>query len=241
MGGGRNTAVEYLGPTSFDGRWDDLSFTIEGPAVTNFIDIFENDWSFATRQELAPPAKNARNPIGAESVQVVPSGPDVPHDALLAGILTAAFQAKSAIRIVTPYLVPPDAVTQALCLAAWRGVDVQLLMPAMSNHRLADWARGPHLAQLNEAGAKILLLPRMIHAKAAIFDDELAFAGSANLDERSLLLNFEVMAGFYGGAPVPSLTEWFESLATECRLWQPTAGRMRRMVEGLAELAAPLL
>jgi cardiolipin synthase A/B len=239
--GGRNTAEEYFGPHPVAGRWDDLTVVIEGPAVGGFADIFESDWAFATKTAPATKAVSSSSPVGVDAVQVVPSGPDVPHDALLGGLLTATFQAKRAIRIVTPYLVPPDAITQALCLAAWRGVDVQLLMPAVSNHRLADWARGPHLAELCEAGAKILLLPRMIHAKGAIFDDELAFVGSANLDERSLLLNFEVMAALYGGSQLQSLTEWFDSLAAECRPWEPTVGRVRRMAEGLAELTAPLL
>lgn len=239
--GGRNTADEYFGPHPAVGRWDDLTVVIEGPAVGGFLDIFESDWAFATKSAAATKSTSPAAPIGVDVVQVVPSGPDVPHDALLGGLLTATFQAKKAIRIVTPYLVPPDAVTQALCLAAWRGVDVQVLMPAVSNHRLADLARGPHLAELHEAGARILLLPRMIHAKGAIFDADLAFVGSANLDERSLLLNFEVMAALYGGSQLRSLTEWFDSLAAECGAWRPTEGRVRRMAEGLAELTAPLL
>jgi cardiolipin synthase len=239
--GGRNTADEYLGPTPRPDRWLDLSFTVQGPAVEAFTEIFEADWAFATEQKpvkrLVDLPALPRNQI----VQAVPSGPDIPQDVLLAAILTATYRAERRIRMVTPYFVPPDSVTQSLVFALHRGVEVELLLPDISNHRLTDWAREPHLGDIHEAGGRILLLPRMNHAKAAVFDDELAFAGSANIDERSLLLNYEVMTALYGHADVHPLTEWIDQLAASCRRWQPTGGRIRRMCNGLAELAAPLM
>lgn len=239
--GGRNTAEEYLGPTPLAGRWRDLSFTLEGPAVVSFGELFDEDWAFATASAGEKRTRTPSPARGPQAVQVVPSGPDIPLDALLASILTAAYRAEHRIRIMTPYFVPPDSVTKALALAAFRGVQVEILLPGRSNHRLADAAREPHLGDIHGAGGRILLLPEMNHAKAIIFDDETAFFGSANCDERSLLLNYEVMAAIYSPPDVAPLTAWFDELSKACTPWQPTGGRIRQTFNGLAELAAPLL
>ena len=84
-----------------------------------------------------------------------------------------------------------------MTLAARRGVRVDLLMPKKSNHLLADLSRHRALRELTAAGAHVWFLPQMIHAKAVVIDDEIALAGTANLDERSLFLNYELMVSFY--------------------------------------------
>jgi cardiolipin synthase len=96
----------------------------------------------------------------------------------------------------------------SLTLAARRGVTVDLLMPKKSNHRLADLARHRALRELTAAGAHVWFLPHMIHAKAVVVDDELAFVGTANLDERSLFLNYEQMLSFYESADVKRFAQW---------------------------------
>ncbi|WP_245664281.1 phospholipase D-like domain-containing protein, partial [Candidatus Propionivibrio aalborgensis] len=87
---------------------------------------------------------------------------------------------------------------------------VNLVLPARSNHRLADFVRHRQLRDLVAAGGKVWLFPRMIHAKLVLIDEELALAGSANLDGRSLFLNYEMMVAFYDHKAVHDFSQWIE-------------------------------
>ena len=125
-------------------------------------------------------------------------------------LVSAAYRARRRIALVTPYFVPDAALLMALCLAARRGVVVDLLLPARSNHRLSDIARGRALRSLAQAGGRIWLAPQMLHAKLAVIDDELALAGSANFDSRSLFLNYELMVAFHAAPRRARVADWFE-------------------------------
>ena len=105
--------------------------------------------------------------------------------------MSGAYQAQQHIRAVSPYFVPDDALLDAWCLACRRGVQVSVLLPARSNHRLADWARERALRQLVAAGAQVWLAPAMLHAKAVVLDEELAWRlyGSADLAGLSVTIN----------------------------------------------------
>ncbi|MEZ5641203.1 MAG: phospholipase D-like domain-containing protein [Burkholderiaceae bacterium] len=115
--------------------------------------------------------------------------------------------------LATPYFVPDEGLLDGLRLAATRGVRITLVLPAESNHRLADWARGRAVRTLVEAGAQVRLVPAMMHAKAVVVDDELALCGSANLDSRSLFINYEASAAFYGTEQIDWLAGWIASTA----------------------------
>ena len=168
--------------------------------------------------------------------QLVPSGPDFAEDTLHALLLTACFRTQRRIRAVTPYLVPDDNLLSALLLAARRGVDIEIVLPAASNHRLADLARRRAMRELAAAGVRLRLVPHMTHAKAIVFDDALALAGSANLDARSLFLNYELMVAFDATDDVARFAQAIESIAAEARVWRPAVsdpGLPRRLAEGL--------
>ncbi len=210
--GGRNLASEYFEGEPGKTAWHDLSFELSGPLVGQALALFERDWAFA-RTERAPremPAEVDTDAAPAQGAQLVASGPDQVDDTVYALLLSAAYQARQHIAVVTPYFVPDSALLMALCLAARRGVVVELLIPARSNHRLSDIARGRALRALAQAGARIWLAPQMLHAKLAVIDDQLALAGSANLDSRSLFLNYEMMIAFHQGADVRRFGAWFE-------------------------------
>ena len=113
---------------------------------------------------------------------------------------------------VTPYFVPDVSLETAMRLAARRGVQIDLCIPASSNHRLADFARNRALRSLSQAGVNVHLLPYMSHAKGVVFDDTLGLAGSVNLDSRSLLLNYECAVVFYSRAEINWLAGWIEAL-----------------------------
>jgi cardiolipin synthase len=171
--------------------------------------------------------------------QWVPSGPDFHDDTLHALLMSAAFHAERRLLLATPYFVPDEGLLEALVLAVKRGVRITLLLPAQSNHRLADWARGRAMRALAEAGAEVRLVPVMLHAKAVVVDDALALCGSANLDSRSLFINYEAMAAFYGRAEINWLADWITGTAAEGEPASPQPPAWwRDMAEGIVATLA---
>ncbi len=236
--GGRNLASEYFEGTPGDLPWHDLSFDLGGPLVLQAMALFERDWAFANTErvpeEMPPEGQQDDGEQPARGAQLVASGPDQVDDTVYALLLSAAYQARRHIALVTPYFVPDAALVMALSLAARRGVTVELLMPARSNHALSDVARGRAVRALAQAGVQIWLAPQMLHAKLAVIDDTLALAGSANLDSRSLFLNYELMMAFHEHDDVRRFGDWFrheKQSATPYALQKP--GLLRDMAEGL--------
>jgi cardiolipin synthase len=223
--------------------WQDLAFTLEGPSVRHYAEIFRSDWKFATREQIQGWEPDTDCLAGNAVVQVVPSGPDVPGDPLYGTILSVVFMAKKRLWIVTPYFVPDHALVQALCLAAQRGVDVRVMVPAISNHRLTDSARGIYLREVQAAGGKILLYTAgMLHAKTLLMDDELVITGSANFDFRSLFLNFEAAVIVYGPECAREIEAWFLNLSQLAFTGvPPEISPLRDIYEGVIRMAAPLL
>ena len=245
LAGGANIAGEYMGPESRPDRWRDLTFVIEGPAVAHFVELFRADWLYAsgrTPGQPFVPAVVADAVPGDVRLQVVPSGPDMPGDALYDVLLTAIFGARQRIDLVTPYFIPDDALCRAIILAVHRGVDVRILLPRRSNHRLADAAGRSYLREIQQEGGRVLLYTQgMVHAKAVVVDDELAIVGSANTDMRSLLLNYEVGVLITSPAQVAQISDWLETLVQGCEEGVETVGIIGDMGEGLARLLAPQL
>ena len=236
--GGRNLANEYFIGRVGEPPWLDLSFAAEGALAAQAQALFDGDWRiargarqalrlgyaerFARQQALEQPS-DAADYAAAPSTdatftslaQWVPSGPDFHEDVLHALLVSAAFHAEERLLLATPYYVPDESVQEALVLAAKRGLQITLLLPRRSNHRLADWARGRAVRELVEAGVDVRLLPAMLHAKAVVVDDVLALCGSANLDSRSLFINYEAMAAFYGRAEIDWLADWINAHAAQ--------------------------
>ncbi len=133
-------------------------------------------------------------------------------------------------------------LARALTLATRRGVDVRLIVPAHSNHITADLARGPYLRDLFNAGARVLLYtPVMLHAKAIIFDDRLAVIGSANMDMRSLFLNYEVALFVASPTQVADVAAWARGLMIDTVPELPGPGQPRELAENVVRLLSPLL
>ena len=236
--GGRNLANEYFIGRVGEPPWLDLSFAAEGALAAQAQALFDGDWRiargarqalrlgyaerFARQQALEQPSDAAdyaaapsTDAMFTSLAQWVPSGPDFHEDVLHALLVSAAFHAEQRLLLATPYYVPDEAVQEALVLAAKRGLQITLLLPRRSNHRLADWARGRAVRELVEAGVDVRLLPAMLHAKAVVVDDVLALCGSANLDSRSLFINYEAMAAFYGRAEIDWLADWINAHAAQ--------------------------
>lgn len=243
--GGRNFAAEYFqgDPVLSSGRslrnhaWHDLSFDLRGELVVRACELFEKDWAYATRTPLAAQCPEPTHLVSADAAplaQLVPSGPEQVDDTVQSLLLSGCFMARRRILAVTPYFIPDATLLMALTLAARRGVLVDIILPRRSNHRLADVARHRPLRDLAAAGARVWLEPWMQHAKVVVIDDQLALAGSANLDLRSLFLNYELMVAFYEPADVRRFAAWIENERAGAARFEPKEpGLLRDLSEGL--------
>ena len=240
--GGRNLAAEYFAGDAASQPpktpWIDLSFDFCGDLARQAQQRFDQDWRFATR--TLPPALPLPLPAfsgsvaGAAGAQLVASGPDQAEDTLYSLLIASCFTARQRILLITPYFVPDATLLMALTLAARRGVAVELVLPRHSNHRLADLARPAALREMAAAGARVWLANGMVHAKAVVIDTDLALAGSANLDERSLFLNYELMIAFFNPADVQRFAHWIGQQRAAASLYQANApSALRQFSEGL--------
>ncbi|TVR00994.1 MAG: cardiolipin synthase [Deltaproteobacteria bacterium] len=248
--GGMNIGCEYLGPPTQD-LWADAGILFEGPAVLDCYEVFASDWYFTTGEILPelPPggcrldALRVEKQGGGARLQAVASGPDVPGDPLYEAMLAAIVNATNRIWLVTPYFIPDEPLLRLLELKARMGTDVRLLVPARSNHLIADLARGNALRRLVASQVGVFAYgPRMLHTKLVVVDDNLAIAGSGNLDIRSFHLNYELSIFLSSAAEVELVARHIEDLlhdCTEIRSWR--VGRVRGWAEDLAGLLSPLL
>lgn len=243
--GGRNLAAEYFvgDPTATPPKsaWVDLTFKFSGDLAQQAQRQFDQDWDFAT-QTPPPPASHpltVDHTLTLGRAQFIPSGPDQLDDTVYSLLISACFGAKNRILAVTPYFVPDATFLMSLTLAARRGVEVDLLLPSKSNHRLADIARHAALREMVSAGARVWMMPKMIHAKVVVIDDSLAFSGSANLDERSFFLNYELMFVFLDSTEVNRFANW---IGDQAKLATPYVPRpqtvLREVAEGLVRWVA---
>lgn len=170
----------------------DIHFALRGPVVAELAELFAYDWHFAGGDKL--PAA-ARLPAGAGSAQcrVIPDGPDESLDALAMTIETVISAARRNVDIVTPYFLPRRELIAALQSAVLRGVRVRLVLPGKNNLFYMHWANRNILAELLRWDIEAWYQPApFCHAKLLCVDDDYTLIGSANLDPRSLRLNFEV-------------------------------------------------
>jgi len=238
--GGMNLAKEYMGPKPLQGHWKDLLFRCEGSMVYDYINIFESDWAYS--QELLP--KNisayASDKKGKFKAQVIPSGADVKDDALLEALVYAVHRATQRIWIVTPYFVPDESIFQALRIALNRGVDVKLITPNKSDNLIADLVRSSYIREAQEWGMDIALYTKsMLHAKSILFDDDAVIFGSVNLDNRSLLLNYEVVSIVYSKEPIDDIDRWMKELLKDSTSYIEPANKIVRIIENLMRVFVP--
>lgn len=239
--GGRNLASEYFLDRPGQPAWIDISFDLKGETAAEAAAVFEADWRFAQNPRQAaigpagvPVAHIVAAATQPPAAQILPSGPDYADDTIHALLVTSFHRARNRIIAVTPYLVPDESLLSAMSLAARRGVVVDLVLPARSNHRLADIARHRPMRELARAGARLWLVPEMVHAKAVVIDEHMAMAGSVNLDSRSLFLNYELMTAFYAPTDIVRFTRWIEALIPGAARYEPRPPNFARHVsEGL--------
>jgi cardiolipin synthase len=195
--GGHNVGDEYLGRDKNFGRWRDTHVRLVGPVVLPIQIVFLQDWYWATERLLEVNLDPELSPEGDIDVLTLPSAPVDEIEACTLFFLTAINNAQEKLWIASPYFVPDEAISTALQMAALRGVDVRILIPSKPDHLMVYLAAFSYLQEMEIAGVKVFRYESgFLHQKVLLVDDTLASVGTANLDNRSFRLNFEISMVF---------------------------------------------
>lgn len=218
--GGINIGDEYVGRSKF-GYWRDTHIMVKGDFVYGLQAVFLDD--FATIKEankeffyygdnfdkFFPEIKGAKGKL----MQLVKSGPDSEFPAIEQSIIKMINMAKDHIYITTPYFIPSESIINSLKIAAMSGVDVHILFPERYDHMLVYYASRTYLEDLIKTGVVVHFYnPKgFIHAKTTSVDGTICTIGTANMDIRSHILNYEINAVIYD----KEITEQLENLFFE--------------------------
>ncbi|NQD93400.1 cardiolipin synthase [Pseudomonas sp. CrR25] len=190
--GGHNVGDQYLGLEPPLAPWRDTHVEVRGPVVACLQESFAEDWFWATRQ-LPPLLLPEAYPEQGLLCQLITSGPADPHETGSLMFVEAIHAARERIWLTSPYFVPDEALFAALRLAVLRGVDVRILLPARPDHRVVYAASSLYAFEALRAGVRVFrYLPGFLHQKVMLIDQGACAIGSANLDNRSFRLNFEI-------------------------------------------------
>ncbi|MEY4608751.1 MAG: hypothetical protein RL625_968 [Gemmatimonadota bacterium] len=225
----------------------DLHFRFTGPIVAQIQDAFAEDWVFSTGEILDGPAWYPELPaVGGTVARVITDGPDGDLEVLARVLHGAIDMARETITIVTPYFLPDPALITALSVAALRGVEVRIVIPAQVNIMPVGWAAAAQLWQVLRPGCRVFLSPTPFdHSKVMVVDRHWALVGSTNWDPRSLRLNFELDVELYCESCASALADLAEARIRESRevTLEELDGRPFgvKVRDGLARLLSPYL
>ena len=244
--GGHNVGDEYLGRDPKFGNWRDTHVRIEGPAVLAAQLSFAEDWYWATGKQLSLNWVPVPSERGDLPVLIVPSGPADDLETANLMFIHAINSAKERIWIASPYFVPDEPVINALQLAGLRGVDVRILIPDKADHLGVYLAAFSYLDDAGSTGARFYRYQDgFLHEKAMLIDHNVATIGTANFDNRSFRLNFEITAVVADEGFAAEVERMFEADFARSRLMD--AGELGlkpwwfRFGVRLARLTAPVL
>jgi cardiolipin synthase len=251
--GGINVSDRYINSKPKNGQmyWRDTHVRLEGPAVWTLQYTFLADWNFCSRQRINPderlfpptprPITNAR-----EMVQIVAGGPDYQRSGIMLSFFTAIANASDRIFLTSPYFIPNASIFDALRKAALSGKNVRLLVPGVSDSAFVNAASRSYYQELLDCGVKIYLYQKgFVHAKTLVIDDYLSFVGTANMDNRSFDLNFEINAVIYGKEFCHELAQSFlkdldSSKLVTLQMWRRRS-KQDVLKSKIARLFSPLL
>lgn len=243
--GGLNIGADYLGQGRM-GYWRDTFLRLRGPAVLEAQLSFAEDWHWATYGEL-PPLNWEIPETQPENVpmMLLPSGPVDAVNAWQSAIVLLAELSRKRLWLTTPYFVPSETVITALQMAALRGVDVRILLPRKCDHRLVQLSSLTYLPELLPYGIKVYSYDKgFLHEKAALADDDLCTIGTANLDNRSLSLNFELTALMCGSDMAKSVADMLSQDFVHSTPFCPSDWEKHsllfKIASGFARLMAPI-
>jgi len=249
--GGLNIGDEYMGD------WRDMGLRLSGAVVSQLQEVFLDDWYFATGENCAEAAyfpvlvKDQGEPAGdaqglPATCAMLAGGPDTRDNPTLDAFFMGITLSRERVWITTPYLAPGPDVLTALRTAGYRGVDVRLLVPRRSDNPIVQLAGRSFYPALLRAGVRVYeYLPGVLHGKTWVFDRDHVAIGSANLDNRSFKLNFEITCFLKGPEITQEMATIFErDLAHSEEITLPRfekRGSWTELKEAAANLLGPLL
>jgi cardiolipin synthase len=210
--GGMNICDKHLAKIKNNARRIiDLHFRFAGPVTNHLRDAFLEDWHFATNEKRQPREWPLPPIVGEACCRGISAGPNEQHEKLNWILIGALACAKAQIRIMTPYFIPTRAQLAAINAAALRGVKVEILLPEKNNLPYMAWATNAFLFELLEHNVRIYYQPPpFVHSKLLLIDDQYALIGSANIDPRSLRLNFEFNVEIFDQQTIAELSDHFD-------------------------------
>jgi cardiolipin synthase len=220
----------------------DMHFKVEGPIVAYLQRVFLEDWYFVAKELVSDPGYFPKLEVKGDALaRSVSDGPDKEFRKLLWLIMGGLSCARKSVRIMTPYFIPDRPLVSAIVTAAMRGVDVTLVLPAKNNLPFVHWASRAYLWEILQHGVKVYYQPPpFVHTKLFLVDDIWALIGSANLDPRSLRLNFELNLEVYDTGLAATLADHFANTIAVSREETLEAVDNRPLAEKIRDCTAKL-
>ena len=243
--GGLNVGDEYMGRSKTFGRWRDTKVRVRGPAVQAVQFAFVEDWYWATHRVPELNWSLARSEHSDKNVLVIPSGPSDDLETCGLFFVHAIHSARHRVWIASPYFVPDSKVVAALQIAAMRGVDVRILLPEKADHVLVWLSSFSYYNETEPYGVRLFRYqPGFLHQKAMLVDDEITAIGTANLDNRSFRLNFEIILMIVDEAFGARVKDMFEQDFAKSRMVEQGELEAKpvwfKLGVGIARLMAPI-
>ncbi|WP_347552229.1 cardiolipin synthase [Pseudalkalibacillus hwajinpoensis] len=245
--GGLNIGDEYAGDMNNMRYWRDTHLLVKGEILSALHGVFLMDWSYMCGEELLTGKYLETYDVkGDGGTQLVASGPDTKRGAMSDLYFSLITNARERVWIATPYFVPNKAIRTALAMASMRGIDVKLIVPEISDGFLTQYGTRSYFSELLDNGVEIYMYQRgFLHQKIMIVDDDLATVGTANMDMRSLNLNFEVNLFLIQASTVSDLLKAYNNdLNDSIKVTKDSyseRGLMHRTKESFARLFSPVL
>ncbi|HZJ20225.1 MAG TPA: cardiolipin synthase, partial [Pricia sp.] len=246
--GGINISDKYLKGDMALGNWHDMHLRMEGPSANHLDYVFAMDWFLVSQKAIQPivAMESVVTNTSDTLVQIVSGGPDDDFPALEQTYFTIINKAKDYLYITNPYVIPGQAIMQALQTAALSGVDVRLMVSENADNKIVSWSVRSYFEVLLKSGIKIYLFPDgFLHSKIMVSDDLISTIGTANLDDRSFEQNYEVNAIAYDKHFAKLLKQDFLTDSNVSRMLSYTEYLERhwseKLKEGFGKVFSPLL
>lgn len=228
--------------------WRDTSLRLEGDAVYELQTLFLMSWDFVSDELIIPndlyyPHNDVANHC---LTSVVGSGPESKPRIMMEVFFSLITTANSSIKIATAYFIPNESILTAITNASKSGIDVQIILPGISDGKIVKAATDSYIMPLIDAGVKVYFYQKgFVHSKLMIIDDEICTVGTANMDYRSFEHNSEVNAIVYNKAIAEQLASQFQEDLKDCEevneyFWDSLSFKKRLFIS-FARLFAPIL